>query len=178
VALTPDLETCTLTGSFVDINGNEVDGSIRFTPITIVIDTDQNQILINRAITETLVSGAFSIVLPTTNDSDVSPQPFAYQVEEIFSGGRTYYIVLPTGTGTVDLADLSPAVDSATAAAFVTQTQYASLNATYATAGNAYVALDTAPEVANNATANAVTAANVLSDIQKKTLSPVLLMGL
>ena len=178
MALTPDLETCTLTGSFVDVNGNTVDGSIRFTPIAIVIDTDQNQILINRAITETLVSGAFSIVLPTTNDSDVTPIPFAYKVEEIFSGGRTYFIVLPTGTTSIDLADLSPAVDSATAAAFVTQTQYATLNATYATAGNAYTGLDTAPEVADSATANAVTAANVLSDIQKKTLTPLLLMGL
>ena len=178
MALTPDLQTCTLTGSFVDVNGDTVNGSIRFTPISIVIDTDQNQILINRAITATLVSGAFSIVLPTTNDSDVSPQPFAYKVEEIFSGGRTYYIVLPTGTGTVDLADLSAAVDSATAAAYVTQTQYSSLNATYATAGNAYSSLDTAPEVADSATANATSATNVLSDIQKKTLTPLLLMGL
>lgn len=176
--LTALLETCTLTGTFVDVNGNAVSGSIRFTPQSIEIDTTNNQVIINKAITKTLVNGAFSLVLPVTNDADVAPIPFAYKVEELFTGGRTYYIVLPSGTGTVNLADLSAAVDSVTAVNYVTQTQYSTLNSSYGTAGGVWTSLDNAPETANTATANATSAANVLSDIQKKVLSPFLLMGL
>jgi hypothetical protein len=57
-----------------------------------------------------LVSGAFSVTLPATNDPDVVPNPFTYSVEESFPGGRTYTISIPYDTvGSLDLADISPA---------------------------------------------------------------------
>lgn len=131
MALTADLSTITLTGTYVDIEGNPVSGSVRFTPQTIIKDTDQNQIIINVPITATLNgSGSFSVVLPVTDDTDVAPTPFAYEVEEIFSGGRTFFITIPGGgAGTQDIADLAPAVSTAEAANFVTQSQYNILEA-------------------------------------------------
>ena len=131
MALTADLSTITLTGTYVDIEGNPISGSVRFSPQSIIKDTDQNQIIINTAITATLNgSGAFSVVLPVTDDTDVAPTPFAYEVEEIFSGGRTFFITIPGGgSATQDIADLAPAVSTAEAASYVTTSQYNILEA-------------------------------------------------
>jgi hypothetical protein len=131
MALTADLSTITLTGTYVDLQGNPISGLVRFTPQSIIKDTDQNQIIVNNSIEATLnSSGAFSVTLPVTDDSDVIPIPFAYAVEEVFSGGRTFFITIPGGgAGTQDIADFAPAVDDATAANFVTQSQYNILEA-------------------------------------------------
>ena len=56
-----------------------------------------------------LSSGAFSVILPATNDPDIVPTTFTYTVEESFPGGRTYTISVPYDTvGSLDLADISP----------------------------------------------------------------------
>lgn len=179
MALSPDISTCVLNGTYVDINGNPQSGSVRFTPICNVIDTDQNQIIISQAITDTLdTNGAFSVTLPVTNDTDYTPNPIAYRVEELFTGGRDFYVVLPSGTATYDLSDLSEAVDSATAAGYVTTTQYNSLLAKYNNANGTFSTLDNAPDTADTATANAVLCSDEVANIQKVSLVPFLLMGL
>jgi hypothetical protein len=179
MALSPDISTAVLTGTYVDINGNAQVGSVRFTPICNVIDTDQNQIVVSQAITDILDgNGAFSVTLPVTNDTDYTPNPIAYRVEEIFGGGRDFFITLPSGNASYDLADLSEAVSSAEAAGFVTTTQYNSLLAKYNNANGTFATLDNAPDIANTATANAVLASDEVANIQKVSLSPYLLMGL
>jgi hypothetical protein len=179
MALSPDISTAVLTGTYVDINGNAQVGSVRFTPICNVIDTDQNQIVVSQAITDILDgNGAFSVTLPVTNDTDYTPNPIAYRVEEIFGGGRDFFITLPSGNASYDLADLSEAVSSTEAAGFVTTTQYNSLLAKYNNANGTFATLDNAPDIANTATANAVLASNEVANIQKVSLSPYLLMGL
>ena len=179
MALSGDISTCTLNGTYVDITGAAQAGSVRFTPLCNVIDTDQNQIVVGQAITKVLDSGgAFTVTLPVTNDTDYTPNPIAYRVEEIFSGGRDFYVTLPSGTATYDLADLSEAVSSAEAAGFVTTTQYNTLLASYNAANGTFSTLDSAPDIATTATANAVLASNEVANIQKVSLSPYLLMGL
>jgi len=179
MALSPDISTAVLTGSYVDINGNVQTGSVRFTPICNVIDTDQNQIVVGQAITDVLdTNGAFSVTLPVTNDTDYTPNPIAYRVEELFSGGRDFYITLPSGNASYDLSDLSEAVSSSEAAGFVTTTQYNTLLAKYNNANGTFATLDGAPDIADTATANAVLCTNEVGNIQKVSLSPYLLMGL
>lgn len=179
MALSPDISTCTLTGTYVDINGNPEAGSVRFTPICNVIDTDQNQIVVSQAITDVLDgNGAFSVVLPVTNDADYTPNPIAYRVEELFTGGRDFYVTLPSGSATYDLSDLSEAVSSAVAAGYVTTTQYNTLLASYNNAQGSFTTLDNAPDTATTATANAVLCTNEVGNIQKVSLSPFMLMGL
>lgn len=166
MALTADLSTITLTGTYVDLQGLPISGSVSFTPQSIIKDTDQNQIIINTPVTATLdANGSFSVVLPVTDDSDVAPQPFAYQVEEVFTGGRTFFITIPGGgSATQDIADFAPAVDSATAAGFVTSAQFNTLTARHAVALANYNQIDDiaatialAESYASSAAANATT---------------------
>jgi len=179
MALTVDLETVTLTGTYVDIVGNAVAGSVTFTPQTIIKDTDQNQIIVNNVITEVLdANGSFSVVLPVTDDSDVVPQPFAYLVEEVFSGGRSFVITLPGGGATVDIADLSPAVSSTVAAGYVTSSQYNVINARLTTANTAYTQVTQIQDNIDSAATSAASAAVAASDAAKGGVSQFLLMGM
>ena len=178
MALTVDLETVTLTGTYVDIVGNAVAGSVTFTPQTIIKDTDQNQIIVNNVITEVLDgNGSFSVVLPVTDDSDVVPQPFAYLVEEVFSGGRSFVITLPGGGASVDIADLSPAVSAAVAAGYVTTSQYNVINARLTTANTAYTQVTAIQDNIEVAAAGATSAATAASNALRTGISQFLLMG-
>jgi len=181
MALSVDVATITLEGTYLDLVGNPIVGSVRFTPQSILKDTDQNQIIINNAITATLdATGSFSIVLPITDDSDVAPQPFAYEVEEIFTGGRTFFITLPTGTpDPQNIADLAPAVTSTEAAAsYVTQAQYNSLLARYNTANTNYNQISDIDSNVTAANTYASEAATAETDTNKRALNQFLLMGL
>ncbi len=179
MALSADLSTITLTGTYVDLQGNAVSGFVRFTPQSIIKDTDQNQIIINNAVEATLNgSGFFSVVLPVTDDSDVAPIPFAYAVEEVFSGGRTFFITIPGGgASTQDIADFAPAVDSATAANFVTQSQYNILDTRYTVAFANYNQIDDIAANVTEAESSATTAASAAVGANK-VLNQFLSMGM
>jgi hypothetical protein len=178
MALTVDLETVTLTGTYVDIIGDPVAGSVTFTPQTIIKDTDQNQIIVNNVITEVLdAQGSFSVVLPVTDDSDVTPQPFAYLVEEVFSGGRSFVITLPGGGASVDIADLSPAVSAAVAAAYVTSAQYNAINTRLTTANTAYTQVTAIQDNIDAAATAAASAASAATGSLRSGISQFLLMG-
>jgi hypothetical protein len=180
MALTPDLTTITLTGSYVDIQGNPISGSVTFTPQSIIKDTDQNQIIINQTLTATLdANGSFSIVLPITDDSDVAPQPFAYAVEEVFSGGRTFFITLPTDTpDPQDIADLAPAVSATEAANYVTQAQYNTLLARYTAANAEYTQIGNTGTNLDNVELYADQAATADAETSKAALNQFVLMGM
>jgi len=170
MAIPANLSTLTVTGTYIDIAGNPIAGQVKFTPRAVIKDTTLNYILINSTITVTLdANGAFSKSLIVTDDSDASPTGFTYYVEEAFVGGRSFDMLLPAATagGTLDLADVSPAVpNSGTAALYVTAAQYNSIDARLVlveanvVTSNAYfVALNTAlaTSVANSNTAVALT---------------------
>jgi len=96
MALPASLSTCTVVGTYVDLIGNPVRGSINFTPQTILKETTANVIIIPVVIQKTFdATGSFSVTLPVTSDTDVTPQPFIYTIEENFTGGRTIEIALP-----------------------------------------------------------------------------------
>jgi hypothetical protein len=179
MALTPDLSTITLTGTYVDLNGLPISGSVAFTPQSIIKDTDQNQIIINSTIVATLNgSGSFSVTLPVTDDADVAPIPFAYAVEEIFSGGRSFFITIPAGgASSQDIADFAPAVTSAEAANYVTQSQYNTLFTRHVTALANYNQID---DIASNVTLadSYATAAAAASTGASKASHQFMLMGL
>jgi hypothetical protein len=110
VALTPNLSTVTVGGQYVDVAGNPIAGQVKFTPRAILVDTSGDQVIVNRTITVDLdANGEFAVVLPVTDDTDISPVNFTYRVEEAFSGGRVYDITLPSAPSTQNLADKVPA---------------------------------------------------------------------
>ena len=180
MALTPDLSTVTLQGTYVDLQGNAIAGSVRLTPTTIIKDKDQNQIIINSAISDELDgSGAFSMTVPNTNDPDVVPQPFAYLVEEVFTGGRTFYITLPIGGADPEnIADLAPAVSEAEAENYITSDQFNALNGRYTAALADYNEIWDIDDNVQAAETAATQAAAALVDAQKRAIDKFMLMGL
>lgn len=107
--LATSLTTVTITGNYVNFEGTAIQGQIRFTLGDVLRNGTDDQMVAPSSIVVPLSSGAFSVVLPATNDPDIIPNPFTYTVEESFSGGRTYTISVPyTTVGSLDLADLSP----------------------------------------------------------------------
>lgn len=109
MALGPNLTTVTLTGSYVDFEGNPIEGQIRFTVSEVLRNGTDDQMVAPSSVVVPLSSGSFSVSLPATNDPDVIPNPFVYTVEESFPGGRYYEISIPyTTVGSLDLADISP----------------------------------------------------------------------
>jgi hypothetical protein len=109
MALGPNINTVTITGNYVDYEGNAIQGQIRFTLGDVLRSGIDDQMVAPSSVVVALSSGAFSVTLPATNDPDVVPNPFTYTVEESFPGGRTYTISIPYNTvGSLDLADISP----------------------------------------------------------------------
>jgi hypothetical protein len=113
MALTPNLSLVTVSGQYVDIEGNPIAGQVKFTPRVALKDTLADQIIIARTIFATLdTNGGFSVSLPATDDTSVDPINFTYTVEEAFIGGRTFDIAVPQASGIINLADIVPSVSS------------------------------------------------------------------
>jgi hypothetical protein len=99
----------TITGEFVDYEGNPIEGQVKFTVNSRLRDALTDQILIPSVKTVTIDStGHISTTLMVTDDPDFH-LPFQYVVEESFTNGKTYNITIPTaGAATFDLSDLRP----------------------------------------------------------------------
>ena len=109
MALGANINTVTITGSYVDYEGNAIQGQVRFTLGDVLRSGIDDQMVAPSSVVVALSAGAFTVTLPATNDPDIVPNPFTYTVEESFPGGRTYTISIPYDTaGSLDLADLSP----------------------------------------------------------------------
>ncbi len=109
MALGTNINTVTITGNYIDYEGNAIQGQIRFTLGDVLRSGIDDQMVAPSSVVVALSSGAFTVTLPATNDPDVVPNPFTYTVEESFPGGRTYTISVPYDTaGSLDLADISP----------------------------------------------------------------------
>lgn len=109
MALGTHLTTVTLSGNYVDFEGNPIQGQVRFSITQVLRNPTDDQLVAPSNVVVPLVNGSFTVTLPATNDPDVFPNPFTYTVEESFPNGRTYSIDVPyTASGTLDLADISP----------------------------------------------------------------------
>ena len=109
MAIGPSVTTVTIEGAYVDFEGNNIQGQIRFTLGNVLRNGTDDQIVAPSSIVVPLSAGAFSVSLPATNDPDVIPNPFVYTVEESFPGGRSYTISVPfDSVGALNLADISP----------------------------------------------------------------------
>jgi hypothetical protein len=174
------VSTCTVVGTYVDLSGNPVRGSINITPQTILKEVTENVIIIPVVIQKTFdPTGSFSVVLPVTSDTDVTPQPFIYTFEENFTGGRTIELALPLSVAgtTQNLADLLPALDSADAAAFVSVDAYQALLARYNDAESIRVLVVDADEKADDAQDYATDASNAAGAIANYNTNQLMMMG-
>ncbi len=180
MALPSSLSTATVQGTYVDLSGNPVRGSISFTPQTIIKELAANAIIIPVIIQKTFdANGSFSVTLPCTNDTDVTPEPFVYVLEENFTGGRSFGIALPTSIAgtTVNLADLLPALAQSEAANYVTIDQYSTLQDRYTTAEGIRVIVVDAEDYEGNAQFYAQETAEATGDVVNASPRAIMMMG-
>lgn len=112
MALPANVTTITVTGQYLDGTGAAVRGSVTFTLDTPLLDAGDAVIIAPTDYTVPLdATGSFSVSLPATNDPDLDPSGFTWEVRENFDGGRTYSIELPENLApAVDLSILAPAL--------------------------------------------------------------------
>jgi hypothetical protein len=114
-----------VTGQFLLYTGAAASGSVKFRPSgdPWLKDASADAILVPGDIVCTLNAdgelvgpagavgtGGVGVKLPATNDPDLSPNGFVYDVTVSLNGlpVQEYSVALPTGSSPVDLADLAP----------------------------------------------------------------------
>lgn len=104
--------TVPVRGRYLDSLGNPVVGRVTFTASpTRLTNAAELLSIVTRPISVTLDGvGRFTINLPATDDPDITPIDFTYQVREEFTGGNTYNIEVPSAFSTsgIDLATIAP----------------------------------------------------------------------
>lgn len=185
MALTPNLTTVTVSGTYVDIQGNPIAGQVNFTPRAILTDASYNQIVIAKTISVTLdANGSFSATLPVTDDASLTPVNFTYSVEEAFVGGRIYDISIPSASASLNLADVVPSsASTGLSSTYVLLSAYNTLNAqvqtmvaTVNTASDPASQINTATTAATTAATAATNASNTAAEALRY-IHPFLLMG-
>lgn len=110
--LPSNLQTITLTGTYLDSTGAALSGTISFTPPPELVDV-ATAIMYAAPVTATLdSSGHFSVTLICTDNSTLAPAGWGYTVQEAIKGNRSYTIFVPHTYGsTVDISSLVPLPD-------------------------------------------------------------------
>jgi len=181
MALTPNLSTVTVGGQYVDVAGNAIAGQVKFTPRATLVDTTGDQIIVNRTITVDLdANGEFTVTLPVTDDTDISPVDFTYRVEEAFTGGRVYDIALPSSPATQNLADKVPAVPAggAEASTYVLLSVFDTLEARVDTIETVTSLVQTAANQVAAAEAAAQAAEAIALQAQAASIHPFITLGI
>lgn len=179
--LTPNLTTVTVGGQFVDVAGNAIAGQVKFTPRAILVDPVADQIIIPKTITVDLdANGSFTVVLPATDDTSVSPTGFTYRVEEAFVGGRLYDIVVPSSPSTLNLADVAPAVASGSTEAntFVLLSVFSALESRVATIETVTSTVATVAAQVTAASASVTAATAAAQAAEARILHPFVFLGI
>jgi hypothetical protein len=106
-----DITTITVTGTYTDVEGNDASGTVTFAPTSTLTDTSGEVIFTQAPITLTLASGAFSVLLPCTDNEAVRPTPFEYLVTVAvpYASQAPFAVSVPSTLGpSVDLSALWP----------------------------------------------------------------------
>jgi hypothetical protein len=181
MALPSSVSTVTVVGSYVNLIGNPISGSITFQPVTILKETNLNVIVMPTYINKTLdANGSFSVTLPVTDDTDVTPEPFVYTVVENFTNGRTFKMALPSSlVGTsVNLADVLPSVTSIDASNYTTTDNYYSLRTRYLSTEATRIVVNDVPLKVDSAASSASSALLNLDLTKYFNTNSLMLMGL
>lgn len=127
MALAVNVSLVTVTGEYVDYQGNPIAGQILFRVPSVLRNAAADQILIPSTLYVDLdANGQFSATLPATDDVDFH-ESFLYTITEGFSGGRTWQTALPASPSTVDISDLVPPYTGATFVSLASGAMYVAL---------------------------------------------------
>jgi len=82
MAIPGDLTTITVTDTYINADGTFASGTVTFTPTSQLQDATGEVVVTASTITATVnaTRGTFSVVLPCTDNADLTPSPWAYTV--------------------------------------------------------------------------------------------------
>lgn len=112
MALPSNLTTVTVTGRYIDHNGSPVRGSVTFDTDYYVLDAGENVVVIEAPITVNLdATGSFSVDLIATDDPQMTPTGWTWELTPNFDGGFPLQFALPASLApTTDITVLAPAL--------------------------------------------------------------------
>jgi hypothetical protein len=112
VALPAGLTTVTVTGTYLDAEGTPLTGQVAFDISSPLKDVNHKVVLPQTTIRRYLdATGAFSVVLPVTDDIDLSPTGWYYTITERIdrSSVRSFHFLLPASLAPdIDVSELTP----------------------------------------------------------------------
>ncbi len=140
---TQDWDGVQLRWRGVIFTGAPAEGSLTFTPTeTRFLDNDPTQsvTIFGRSVSQPIVNGLCTITVPATDDPDIIPTGFQYQVQENITGGggATYFIEVPISAKSsgLDLNRLLPVTPTASqGVSLVTRSEFDSLVASVEAGG-------------------------------------------
>ncbi|MFE7029439.1 hypothetical protein ACFU9Y_03950 [Streptomyces sp. NPDC057621] len=158
MALPANYSTVPVLGRYIDFAGAPAQGTVTFTPsLKYVKDPGADVLILSTSLVATLDgTGAFSIEIPATDDPDVLPNGFTWNVTEHLNGKtwRTFSISVPQDTPDpgIDLVTVAPVLPADEVSTFVTsvdgQTGDVNLVGLYAPLDDGgMVPLDNLPEI-------------------------------
>lgn len=103
--------TVTLSGRYIRPDGAPLSGTVTFTSPSLLTLSGADTVATGSATVTLDSAGSFTVVLVATDNANMQPTGWAYNVTEKFTGvtGRTYALQLPSTTPTVNIADIAPA---------------------------------------------------------------------
>lgn len=111
MAIPANLDTVTVSGTYITADGSLATGTVSFTPTVWLRDDTGDVVVPQLPVVATLVNGEFTVELIATDDTDVD-QNWAYVVTETINGATTSKtVLLPATSPTVDMAELEPVID-------------------------------------------------------------------
>jgi len=111
VVLPVGLSAVTVTGTYTHPDGAPFAGKLLFTPEPAILTSATHGTLLLGTVEAALnENGAVTVTLLATDDPDVTPSGWTYQVQERWynAPGRSYPLSLPAAAPAVDLADVAP----------------------------------------------------------------------
>lgn len=109
--LPAEFNTVALSGQYVNLDGSPVAGYLTFTPSPTILRAAASKDLIVPVVINVPLDGTghFSVNLPATDDPDINPDGWTYQVLEGFGNRRTYSVQILLEAGTEqNIFDLAP----------------------------------------------------------------------
>lgn len=108
MGLPGDLETVTVTGTFLSPSGQPLAGSVSFTPSAALADATGKVLIRQVPAVYWLRDGSLTAAVAATDNADLSPSPFTYTVTAEIGGASPWSFVtaIPHSPSPVDLSVL------------------------------------------------------------------------
>jgi lysophospholipase L1-like esterase len=104
------IATVTVKGRYLHPDGTPMSGAVTFAAPSVLTFSQADTIAAGSVSVRLDDTGSFTATVLATDNANMQPTGWAYQVTEQMSGmSRNYWIALPSTTPTVDLADIAPA---------------------------------------------------------------------